>query len=259
VSGWVDAIVLAGQRKGEDPFASAQGAPHRALVPVGGQPMLNRVLATLDQHPRVGSIRVSIDQPALIDPPNVVTLQAASSPSQSALEALDALPQTSPRRPTLLTTADHALLDAPILDAFLRGAEDSGADIAVGFVEERRLKAAYPQSQRTYLHFRGGAYSGANLFALQTPAARRAIEFWRQIEQHRKRPWRLVSAFGFSTLVRFALRRLSLDEGFERASEVLGLRARPVLLPFPHAAIDVDKPADLALVERILRDRASAP
>jgi len=221
--------------------------------------MLERVLATLHQHPRVGSVRVCIDQPTLVDQPDVVTLQAANSPSQSVLEALDTLPPSAARRPTLLTTADHALLDAPILDAFLRGADDSGADLAVGFVEKQHLQAAYPESKRTYLHFQGGGYSGANLFALRTPAARGAIEFWRQIEQHRKRPWRLVSAFGFSTLVRFALRTLSLEEGFARASEVLGLRARPVLLPFPHAAIDVDKPADLELVEQILRERASPP
>ena len=257
MSGLVDAIVLAGRRSGEDPFATSHGAAHRALVPVAGQPMLERVMATLRDHPRIASIRLSIDQPQLIESTDGIVLRAADSPSQSVLEALDSRPAATARRPVLLTTADHALLDPNILDAFLEASDTSDADLTVGLVEKRTLRAAFPDSQRTYLRFRGCAVSGANLFALRTPEARRAIEFWQGVEQHRKRPWKLVSAFGLTTLALFALRRLSLEEGFARASRVLGLRARPIRLPFAHAAIDVDKPADLELVERILAERRS--
>ena len=40
-----------------------------------------------------------------------------------------------------------------------------------------------------------------------------------------------------------------------RVSRVLGCEARAIALPFAEAAIDVDKPADLALVETILARR----
>jgi GTP:adenosylcobinamide-phosphate guanylyltransferase len=256
VSRLYDAIVLAGRRPGEDPFASARGVEHRALVPVAGEPMLERVLATLRQHPRIGSIRISIDRPDLVAAGDAVILRAADSPSESVLEALDTRALTTTARPVLLTTADHPLLDEEILDAFLEGAEASEADVAVGLVRQQRLQEAFPDSQRTYLRFRGGGVSGANLFALRTPAARRAVEFWRQVEQHRKQPWRLVSAFGGVTLLLFALRLLSLEAGFQRASRVLGVSARPIALPFARAAIDVDRPADLELVERILAGEA---
>lgn len=250
-----DAVVLAGQRPGEDPFASSTGVAHRALVPVQGEPMLYRVLRTLRAHPRIDSVRVSIDRPDLISTRDTTILKSAISPSLSVLEALDARPRATAGQPLLLTTADHALLDGDILDAFLAGADASQADIAVGMVRESTLRARFPESKRTYLKFRGDGVSGANLFALRTPKARAAIEFWQQIEQHRKQPWKLVSAFGFGTLVLFALRMLTLEAGFERASKILGLRAVPVLLPFAHAAVDVDKPADLELVERILASR----
>lgn len=257
VSGLVDAIVLAGRRGGEDPFATSHGGVHRALLPVAGQPMLERVLGTLRSHPRIGSIRLSIDEPQLVEGEDGIVLRAADSPSQSVLEALDSRPPATALRPVLLTTADHALLDRDILDAFLDGSDTSEADLTVGLVEERTVRAAFPDSERTYLRFRGGGVSGANLFALRTPAARWAIEFWRDVEQRRKRPWRLAAAFGPTTLLLFALRRLSLEDGFARASRVLGLHAQPILLPFAHAAIDVDKPADLELVERILAERRS--
>jgi GTP:adenosylcobinamide-phosphate guanylyltransferase len=255
VSGLHDAIVLAGRRAGEDPFAAAAGAVHRALIPVGGEPMLERVLALLRRHPRIGSIRVSIDRPDLVTATDVVVLRAADSPSASVLEALDSRALGTADRPVLLTTADHALLDEEVLDAFLTGADSSDADVGVGLVREDVLRAAFPHSQRTYLRFRGGAVSGANLFALRTERARRAVEFWQRVETLRKQPWRLVRAFGPSTLALFALRRLTLDAAFERASRAIGARARPVVLPFARAAIDVDKPADLELVEQILAGR----
>ena len=83
-----DAIVLAGRRPGEDPFAAARGVEHRALVPVAGQPMLERVLATLRRHPRIGSIRISIERPELVAAGDAAVLRAADSPSESVLQAL---------------------------------------------------------------------------------------------------------------------------------------------------------------------------
>jgi hypothetical protein len=113
----------------------------------------------------------------------------------------------------------------------------------------------FPQAERTLLRFRGGAYSGANLFAFQTEAGFRAVEFWRRVEQQRKSPWRLVSQFGLLTLILFVLRRLTLQAGFERASRVVGARVRAIELPFAEAAIDVDKISDLELVHEILGKR----
>jgi GTP:adenosylcobinamide-phosphate guanylyltransferase len=251
-----DAIVLAGQRPGEDPFAAAGHVEHRALIPVGGEPMLDRVLATLRRHPRIGSIRISIDRPELLEAGDATILRSADSPSESVLQALESRALATAARPVLLTTADHALLDAEILDHFLEAADATEADIAVGLVREQVLRSAFPDTQRTYLRFRGGGVSGANLFALRTPEARRAVEFWRSVEALRKHPWRLARAFGPFTLLLFALRLLSLEGAFARASKVIGARACAITLPFAHAAIDIDKPADLELVEQILAGRA---
>ena len=44
---------------------------------------------------------------------------------------------------------------------------------------------------------------------------------------------------------------------FEYAADRIGITAAPVLLPFAEAAIDVDKPSDLDLVESILQTRMS--
>ena len=125
----------------------------------------------------------------------------------------------------------------------------------MGVVAESVLRATYPSTTRTYLRFRDGGYSGANLFAFRSPQALRAAEFWVRAEAFRKQPWRLASAFGPMTLLLFASRRLSLEEALERASRAIGCRIRAVPLPFAEAAIDVDRPSDLDLVSEILAAR----
>ena len=75
-------------------------------------------------------------------------------------------------------------------------------------------------------------------------------------EQFRKRPWRLVSVFGPLTLVRFLLGRLDLETATRRASRAIGAAIAVIRMPFPECAIDVDRPADLALATQILERRA---
>ncbi|MCA9510732.1 MAG: hypothetical protein KC560_08525, partial [Myxococcales bacterium] len=53
-------------------------------------------------------------------------------------------------------------------------------------------------------------------------------------------------------------RVLSLEAAFARASRAIGAEAAPVVLPFADAAVDVDTPADLALVERVIGERGRA-
>jgi hypothetical protein len=56
-------------------------------------------------------------------------------------------------------------------------------------------------------------------------------------------------------LLRFALGRLSLEAAFALVSARLGLAVKPVIMPFAEAAIDIDKPADKDLAEKILAAR----
>jgi hypothetical protein len=213
----------------------------------------------------VGPITVSIDAPELVgrfpglaeamDRGDFSVRESEGSPSRSVLAAFDAAPDGWP---WLVTTADHALLDAAILDHFFEGAATSGADLAVGLVPRSAIEARFPGARRTYLPFRGESYSGANLFAFLDARSRRVAEFWLRAESLRKQPWKLIREFGWVSLALFLLRRLDLDQALERASKVVGARVRAVALPMAEAAVDVDKIEDLELVRSILHERREA-
>ena len=124
-------------------------------------------------------------------------------------------------------------------------------------VERGKLMQRLPQSQRTWLKFRGGAYSGANLFLLRSPAVRPAIALWRSVEQDRKKGARLLLALGPLTLLGALLRLRSLQQTLDRARPQAGPEAcKQCDMGDPLAAVDVDKDADLQLVEQILRGEA---
>jgi GTP:adenosylcobinamide-phosphate guanylyltransferase len=244
-------LVLAGQRPEGDPMAQAAGIRLKALLPVGGRPMLERVIEALRLSPGIGQVTVSIPDPAALETRDVQAIRTEATPSLSVLAAIDRLPS-----PLLVTTADHALLTPEMVERFVTGARALGdADLVVGLVERATIEAVEHESRRTYWRFKDGAYSGANLFYLRNPRARAAVTFWRRVEADRKRPWKIVQAFGFGLLLGYLLGRLTLDQAMVQASSRLGCRVRALPLPFGEAAIDVDKPADLAVVERLLRLR----
>jgi CTP:molybdopterin cytidylyltransferase MocA len=258
-------LVLAGRRGPDDPVATAAGLSHKCLVPADGVPMLARVVEALAASRSVGSIVISIEDPDLVGDLERLSprrkdgrlrvFPSAATPSLSALAAAKSLDQPFP---LLITTADHALLTPDLVDFFASAARETGADIVAGLVPAEVLLDAYPQTKRTFLRFRDGRYSSCNLFCVLTEAGLRVLDFWRRVERDRKRPWRIARAFGIGTLVAYVLGRLTLEQGLARLSRTLDVDARAVIVPTAEAAIDVDKPSDLTLVEEILRRRGDS-
>ena len=250
------AVVLAGSRPGADPFAAEHGTDLKALIPVADKPMVRRPVEALLASERIGKIIVLTQQPeriaAVLPADERLTIVESGGTIAETLEALCA--DRTTEWPLLVTTADHALLDgAMIQDMCARGMR---CDIAIGVVEQRALMRRLPETRRTWIHFKGGAYSGANLFLLRTPRVAAAVALWRSVEQDRKKGWRLLTTLGPALFLGAVLGLLTLDEVLRRIGRKLELSIRAVELRDPLAAVDVDKPDDLRLVEAILEGRA---
>ncbi|GAB4255772.1 MAG: nucleotidyltransferase family protein [Deferrisomatales bacterium] len=253
------AVVLAGDRGPDDPLRQAAGVSAKALVPVGGRPMVLRVLDAVADARSVGRCVLcgpdwdAVEgEPALgerIGSDKVRWVPTGPTPSTSAWNGLKEVPEDVP---ALLTTADHALLTPEMVDRFCAEASASGCDVVAGVARHEVVARAYPETRRTVTRLRDGGYCGCNLFAFLTPRSREAARFWRRVEAQRKNPLRIVGTVGWIAVVRYLLGRLTLEEGLRRLSRAMGVRAGVVVLPFPEAAIDVDKVSDWELVERIV-------
>ncbi len=246
------ALVLAGSRGGVDPVAAYAGVPHKGLIVLGGRTLLERVITALAEA-GAQRIVISTSEPAIIAAVAMLktnakleVIPASGSPSLSVRQGAEHL-----GAPLLVTTVDHALLQPEWIADFVSKVPAT-ADMAALLAPEEVVRAASPETERTYLTFRDDRYSGCNLFYLQTPAALRVLDLWRQVEAYRKQPWRIAAMLGIGTLIGYALRRLTLDETVRRLGAKAGVNAAAVRSPYGRAAIDVDKPSDLDLVRSLI-------
>lgn len=244
-------LVLAGRRDGDAAVASLGGVSHKALMPVLGVPMLERVLAALRDGAADAAISVAIDAadgvPALLARFGADRLEPAASPATTVAVALEQF-----GAPLLIVTADHALLTGAMVQYFLQHI-DPATDGVVALARRPTIEARY-QTRRTYWRFAGAEVSGCNLFYLGA-GGQAAVAFWRLLEADRKKPWRVVRHLGPGTLIAFIRHRVTLDAALARLSRVTGAKLGWVDMPFAEAAIDVDKPEDLILAEAILQAR----
>ena len=248
-------MVFAGSRPGVDRFAASYSTDLKALIPVAGEAMVCRPVRALLASPDIAKVRVCTQQPerigAVLPADPRLSVERSDATIAATLAAICADPAT--HWPILVTTADHALLDEAMIADFISRA--NGADLAIGLVEARPLLKRLPATERTWIGFRGGRYSGANLFALGSPRAAGAIELWRGVEQDRKKGWHLLAMLGLPGLLGL-LRLRSLEHTMASIGRRLGLDLRAIEMRNPLAAVDVDKPADHELVEAILAGRA---
>ncbi|HEX2888393.1 nucleotidyltransferase family protein [Vineibacter terrae] len=255
------ALVLAGSRGAADPVAQATGVPHKALAVVGGEPMLLRVVDALRASPAIDRIVLAVQDQAIVDAVpalaaavtrgEIAVMPTQASPALTVEAAMRSLPDAFP---LLVTTSDHALLTPDIVGSFVAGVAPD-ADVAVGLATRTAILKAYPASVRTFIRLGGEGYSGCNLFAFLSPEGAQAVLFWVRMERYRKTPWKIAASIGLWPLLRYALGWLDLGGAFRELSRLVGARGVPVVLPQPEAAIDVDKPSDLAQVEAILSRR----
>ncbi len=252
----MSAIVLAGDRTKADALIRSSDAGSKAMIDIDGSPMVRRVLNALRAAKTVHEITLSGPEASevardaqlqsWIDNGEINWGEPGPSPSTSAYQTMQGLDVDSP---VLLTTADHPLLTAEIVDAFARQSLADPVDLTVGLAPHALVTEAYPGIHKTVMHFADGDFCGCNLFAFVTPEGRRAARFWRKIEQQRKKPMVLIGLLGWWAVIRYRLGLLSLEEALAKLGKRLGLRIRAVILPYANAAIDVDSIADLMLVK----------
>jgi len=256
------AIVLAGQRDGEDELTQHTGAICKAFVEIDGKPMLLRVLETLSASSCIGEILLSgPDEEKLAQHSSIMQrVQSGAvtwsppqeSPSTSTWAALRTLP---PDQQVLLTTADHPLLTVNFVDEFCSRSVALNVDIAIGLAPYSLVHEAFPKMHKTVLRFKDNDLCGCNLFAFLTEDGRAVANFWRRMESERKKPLRVIQYLGWFTLMKYFLGRLTLEDALGTLSHKQGVRIGAVILPHADAAVDVDSVSDYQFVQERFRRR----
>lgn len=257
-SALIPALVLAGSRPGPDPLLVGTNVATKAQLPIAGVPMLVHVIRALRASPRIGTITIlaqnSAELAGIAELQGLSDLRYENSGQGISASLSAALPAGD--QPLLITTADHVLLTPAMVEEFLAGA--AGSDVSVAMVERAVLLARYPGSRRTWLKFRHGWWSGANLFWMRGQKAQPLLQFWSGIEKDRKKGLKIIAAFGPLLMLGAVLRLFTIHQGVARAGRRFGLAAKIIPMSAAEACIDADKPDDIVLIEQIMGARGAA-
>lgn len=254
-------LVLAGRRSGAlDPLAERAGVSHKCMVPVRGQAMIGRVLATLDRAFPDAQIAISIEDFGLIaKEPTVARLNAAGRLHhiEARFELFDSVMAAAGTLgfPLLITTADNVLVTVEALHALAACGRQEEGGAVVALARKEDIKAAHPGGKDRFYEFRDGGYSNCNLFWLNDEQALAGVSVFRHGGHFLKAKGRMLKTFGLVNVLRYRFRRYGMARMLRFVSRRFGVRIRPLVLKDGGLAIDVDNERSFAMVEEILERR----
>lgn len=255
------ALILAGQRRANDPVAKAGGKACKAFVDIHGKPMIIHVLETLRACEAIDSIFISLDEtlPYKDECPELIKLLGQDNihlikPQESPSASVHHLLETRLLNNLVITTADHPLLTPAMLIQFIESFLKSGADAAAAVTPTDMIEQCYPQCKRTKIKFSDGSYTGCNLFGMKGANGKTISAFWQKIDSLRKTPWKIFSVIGIGTFAKYISGTLSLRGAVQDLADKVDAHLSPIILLDPHAGIDVDSVEDLDLVRQIMQD-----
>jgi GTP:adenosylcobinamide-phosphate guanylyltransferase len=249
----VIAVVLAGG--GPDAVsAMRRDAPNKAFVKIGGQALVARTIASLRSSPYIRRI-VAVAPPAMHASD---ALAGADECRPDGTRMIDSLAAGLAGAPVdelvLIAASDLPVLSRAAIEEFVDRARERDLDIAYSIVDSRVNHAQYPRGVRhTWATMFEGHFCGGGLVALKPRVLTSLRMVLDDLGAARKSPFRLASLFGWDLLPRFAFGSLRIADAEARASTIL--RAPVGAIPCSHAdiAVNVDRPADIAIANGLLR------
>lgn len=246
----IDAIVLAGggAEPGLDP-----GLPNKGFIPIAGRPLVAYVVAALSRARGIG--RVAAVGPAdglrAVLSGEVVCVPDGGSIMDNVVRALEALGATTP---TVVAASDIPLLTPAVVEAFVQACRDDPADFHYAIVSKEAMERRFPTARKTFVTLIEGTFCGGSLMQFNPAVIDRVRPFVERLIAARKKPWLLAQVFGWNIVLKFSSGRLSIAEMVAKATDVVGFGVRPVVLPHPEVALDVDvgKPENLAAIRTAL-------
>jgi hypothetical protein len=256
------ALVLAASRGNLDPLAQAGGVSHKCFIDIAGRPMLQRVVEAVMASPRVRHTIVAIEPDSMAEAKQILApLPGAGTieyvPSRETIGASVAAVAREELLPLIVTTGDNALHTEEMVTFFCDALDGVEEDGALGLTPASYVLEKYPEGNRAFHRFRDGAFSSCNLYAILRPAGLDAARVFNSGGQFGKKPRRLIGAFGLFAFLLYKSRLFTLRTILRTLSRGIGVKTAPVLMPFAEGPIDVDRPVDWDLANRIVGERES--
>lgn len=252
----VNAVILGGGKIDERLQGYFEGAS-KGLIPVGNKTCIEYVLEAVRATEGVGKV-------ALVGPTELNDLPAARLADVHVPEPAGIVDKLVAA--TEVLGNDKRLLfagcDAPLVtpEGLAEVIEHDPGDCAalLPLVKEPVALKAFPDKHWYFVKLRDAVIVGCNVMVLDPELLLQHIGRAREMENARQKPWRLALMLGLPFLLRFKLGRLAIADCEERISELIGAPCRSMFTDHAELAVDLDRPEDVPVIERVLLNRQRA-
>lgn len=250
----IDAVVLAGG-KCPDPLRDCSGEVNEALIKIGSKPMVNYVIEALTNCKNIGHIVIVGPQKIKEQLPqgNITVVSPEDTPLENLIKGLKRVDMS---RMVLVATCDIPLLTPDSVNDFIQSSDGESIDLYYPIVPMDRVYSLFPDIKRTSVKLAEGIFTGGNLFLINPMAVGRCAKKVEKFIALRKSPFKLCRLLGLTFVFKFLLKKLSIPELEGKVSELLGIKGRAVITPYPEVGVDVDKPSDYSIVSAYLNKPA---
>lgn len=252
-------IIAGGQVRPEDPlFPYTQGRP-KALIDMGGQSMLERVVGAMQASRSIEDVLVVGLDPAaagLHFARPVDWLPDQGSMVANMLAGCDWFLRHRPDAQVVLgCSADIPTITPAIVETFIEACRPWDCGVYYNFVARETLESRFPNSNRTYSKLSGREVAGGDMVIVQPAVAERNRELLTLLTQARKQPWRIAQIVGLPFLLKFLFKRVTFADVEATAGRIIGAPVTIVLDSPAELAMDADKPYQVEMLRAALANR----
>jgi molybdopterin-guanine dinucleotide biosynthesis protein A len=253
----VDALILAGGKlTSDDPLYSESVNGSRSFIDLLGKYMAQWVIDALDGAASVAELYV-IGQPAdcglhatkpihFLDDQGDMVANIRSGVIQTRIDHPE-------RAKTLIVSADIPAVKPHMVDWLASQIAANPTRIMYyNVITQPTMEARFPESNRSYVHFKEVAVCGGDLNAVDKNVFSAEQPLWQELTNARKTPLKQAGMIGLDTLLLIALRMITLESAVKKVCRRLDLDAQALLCPFAEMGMDADKPHQLAILRPFL-------
>ncbi len=256
----IDAVVTAGGiPKPDDPLYALTQGRNKALLPIGGVPMVQWILDALGGASCIGRVVVVGLDPAEAAlecrKPLGFVPNSGSMLGNVQAGAQAVLAQNPAVRHVLVVSADIPTITSAMVDWNVTTSLETDHEAYYSLVPAEAMERRFPGSRRTFFKLQEGRFSGSDMNLFQTALVGHAHPAWQAIIDARKSVFKQAGLVGLDTLLRMLLGRLSIAAAERVVRQRLNVRGRAFLSPYAETGMDVDKPHQYELVKRDLEAR----
>ncbi|NLI61561.1 MAG: NTP transferase domain-containing protein [Clostridiales bacterium] len=153
----------------------------------------------------------------------------------------------------IVVTSDIPMINGDVISDFIERCSIYEADLCYPIVDKKVNNRLYPGFSRTYVKLKDGTFTGGNIVGINPEKMKSYWEFASRIIEKRKKPLELGRLLGPRFLLLLATGQLSIAHIEERFFELLKIKARAIISPYPEIANDIDQPGHIEIVNQYLK------